>query len=58
MEPQFSPELQQRFQIKTMMLVTDICLRNTLTDFSSPKLSDSELAGFQKCLAKANMAKM
>ena len=37
-----SPDIQKRHQFGTMMNVIDICLRNSVTDFSTASVSDAE----------------
>ena len=47
-----SPEIQRRHQFMTMMNIIEICLRNSVTDFSSPTVLDTEAATFKNCMGK------
>ena len=46
------PELQRKHQFMTMLTVMEICLKNSLTDFNSGTVSNSEAATFESCMGK------
>ena len=49
------PELQRKHQFTTMLTVMEICLKNSLTDFNTGSISETEASNFNNCMRKMAM---